>query len=61
MAKQNNYEDPRLNTEFDNIYKTVDLIVVSITQPTNPRMGMMWINPKDQTFKIWMGEAFISF
>ena len=61
MPKSNNFKDAQLNDEFDNIYQKLDLYVVSQTQPTNPKVGMMWFSPSAGTLKIWDGTQFRSF
>lgn len=59
MPKNKNYSDTDLNQEFDEIYSKLDLYVVDQSQPTNPRVGMQWFNPKNGNYSIWDGSQWI--
>lgn len=59
MPKNKNYESADLNQEFDEIYKQIGLYVVNQTQPTNPRVGLQWFNPKTGDLSIWDGTQWI--
>jgi hypothetical protein len=54
MPKIHEHGDVNLDSEFDSLYQKLDLYIVSVTTPNQPRTGMQWFNPdtgKLQIFK----------
>lgn len=57
MSRKNNFPNPLLNAEFEELWKKADLDAVQESEPTTPRLGMRWYKPSADEFKIWNGAT----
>lgn len=60
MPKTQNHADPSIDREFDNVYLTLDKIVISPSAPRSPRENTVWVDPVNATIKVFYKGQFVS-